>query len=492
MAIVPKASRRTDPGGRVSRATARSRQIQGAAPLAFTIPNVRQQSAPRPIFGSARGATPDAFGASIGRGLQDLGAGVQSFANSLQQIELEEQETELKTLDVEFNNRVRSLMYGDPDTDTEGYLSTQGDFAVDGYVPLRDAITQAREELIASGGSKKVRDRATVAFARRTNQAFTQAAQHATTARQKQAVAISEARVANAKNNVANDPDTLADGLATVAMETETLLAKQGQPEEVIDNEIQEQQSDLLQIAITSALGRDDPQQAASILRSNAELMTATDRAKASLNILGSLTVHEAQTIFDELIAEGLTGKDLIEAGRERASGDTRTMLISLIDKEGARDRTEVTFGQGQEDRARAEIVDEELRNIVDEVEDPKEQAALLEQMHSLDPEKFTPTVVRMLEEKLASHNTRQRAIETQDLLEAEAAASTFISEGSGTFDEFRAQNPGYAAQLNKNPGMVQKFRAMSKAQTSGEVYATGSNGKTLLTPNEVIWPGAC
>ena len=120
-------------------------------------PRVRQQAAPRPVFQSSAAATPDAFGASIGRGLQVAAQGASSFGDAMQRIKVQEQETELKTLDVEFSNRVRTLMYGDPIEETTGYLSTQNRDAIGGHVPLRDAIMKAREELISSAESDNVK-----------------------------------------------------------------------------------------------------------------------------------------------------------------------------------------------------------------------------------------------------------------------------------------------------------------------------------------------
>ena len=514
-------------------------------------PRERQQSAPNPVYQSSAAATPDAFGASIGRGLGALGQGLSVVSDVMQSIQVQEQETELKTLDVKFSNQVRTLMYGDPENEVPGYLSTQNDDAVDGHVPLRDAIMKAREELVSSAGSDKVRNRFTIAADRRVNQAFTQAAQHATSARQSQALIISQARLANTVNDAANNPGTTKEGLAITESEVKSYLLKTGQSDEdVILNEVLKQQSILMMAGIAGALGRNDPEQAAMLLRQNTDFMTATDRAKASLSVLQSLTLNEAQTIFDEILGLGLKGEEAIEFARSNATGVIRSKLISLIDAEEGRSMARTRFAQGQDTRARAgkerdnieagidlgqeaqdkgligqdaedyvtersdgvmqekalqivrtgesagnardraayedfvkartEFVDKELQDILNEVEDPEERAALLEQKRLLNPGQFTPTVVRMVKEKLSSQNTRDEALSRDRLREASEAASTAIAQEQ-TFDEFLSENPGYAAELMKSPQSMATFRAMTAAISSGKMYAGSSDGKTLL-----------
>ena len=541
MAIVPEASRQVDAGGRVSRATVQVGAGRGPSPLPLAFSRARQQSAPSPIYQSGALATPEAFGANVGAGLKQ---GAQALADSLARIELQKQETELKTLDVDFSNQVRDLMYGNPDSDVPGYLSTQGDDALNSYVPLRDGIAKIREDLIASATTKKVRDRFTVAASHRVNQAYTQAAQHVTGARQQQATVIAMARVDNAINDAANDPVTISAGLATIGAEVEGLLLKQGQTDpEVIEAEVREQQSSLLEVTVASALGRGDPGQAAEILRANAGLMTPQGRAKASISVMQSLTLGEAQTLFDEILSEGLKGQEAIEAARERASNpEVRARTLALIFTDEDRDRASVRFEQGQEDRAegetgialaqevqdaglegeaaeeyikansdgaeqeialrtfrigegadaaregqeyqaelmaRAEFVDQQVEALIDAVDDPEVRRELLDLRSSLAPDKFTATVIRQVREKLSSHETRDIALKRQNLLEATSSASLAVSEGQA-LDDFLTTNPGYATQLMKSPATMATLRAADAARSSGNLFSENTNGETL------------
>ena len=583
-------------------------------------PRVRQQAAPNPVYQSSAGATPDAFGASIGRGLEVLGQGISAVSDVMQDIQVQQQETELKSLDVEFSNRVRTLMYGDPENETPGYLSTQNDDAVDGHVPLRDAIMKAREELVSSAGSDTVRSRFTVAADRRVNQALTQAAQHSTRARQSQALVISQARISNAQNDAANNPDTVKEGLAVVQSEVETYLLKTGQSDEdVILNKVLEQQSALVEVSIAGALGRKDPEQAAMILRQNADFMTGEDRAKASLSVLQALTLNEAQTIFDEILGLDLEGEEAIEFARANATGQVRSKLIALIDAEEGRSTARTRFAQGQDDRARTgeeranikagidlaqeaqdrgltgkdaedyvkeradgiaqekalqvvrsgssadraraqearvlerderteqeqvaddegialaqivqdsgmtgeeaeayivensfgkareralsilrtgesvgnardraayerfvknrtEFVDDQLQDIIDQVEDPVARDVLLEQKRNLDPEQFTPTVIRLIKGKLSTQATLDRNLEAERLATATQSASAAVAEGQ-TLDDFISENPGFAAEIAKSAQTLSLLRAADKARSSGELFSRNSDGATL------------
>ena len=481
MAVVPVASRSTDPGGRVSRATLRSPSGGDPSHQPLIFPNARQQSAPNPVFRSSARATPDAFGAGLGRGLEQVGQGVSLLSQSLRSIEVQEQETELKTLDVEFSNRVRDLMYGNPDTGIEGYLSTQGDNAVGGHTIVRDAITTVREELGDTASSQKVRDRFAVAIAPRVRQAFTNAGQHATRARQQQAIVMSQAQLAAAENDAANDPAMLKRGLAVARAVTENLMMNQGHTEEeVIEFEVLNNQSSMVKVTIASALGRKDTEGAAAIYRENAEFMTADDRAQASVSLLQSLTLGEAQNIYDEGVALGLEGKDLIEFARQQAdSPEIRAKVVSLVYTDIDRERAGVRFDQGQDDRERAEFVNNISLEIIDAVEDPVLRKALLDQKRETDPDRFTATVVREVREKLSTQATRDKTLAGEQLQEALSSASLAVNEGQ-SLDEFLSENPAFATELMKHPQSMATMRAVDRARATGNLFAANSDGATL------------
>ena len=502
-------------------------------------PRVRQQAAPRPVFQSSRAATPDAFGASIGRGLQVAAQGASSFGDAMQRIKVQEQETELKTLDVEFSNRVRTLMYGDPIEETSGYLSTQNRDAIGGHVPLRDAIMKAREELISSAESDNVKNRFTIAADRRVNQALTQAAQHANSARRAQAAIISQARAANALNDAANNPDMLKEGLAV--MDTEIRASLAGQNEDVIEYQIREKQSDMIVAVIAGARGRGETEQAAMIFRQNSEFMTTEDRVKASVGVFDDLVQGKAQEIYDELVGLGLEGEEAIDFIRENTTGDLRVELISLIDDEEARARARLNHAQGQEDRAgqdagvalaqeaqnkgltgqsgedfieeqsdgdtrekalqvfrtgesadearsraeyvqftkdRADLVDATTLSIIDAVEDPAVRKVLLEAFIRNDPQNFTPRVIALINGKLETQATHDRAAKAEQLKEASGEASAAVVGGQ-PLDDFLSQNPGYAASIAQDPQTMARLRGADKARSSGQIFARNSDGET-------------
>ena len=503
---------------------------------------VRQKSR-APVFRSSAGATPDAFGAATGRGLQAVGQGLSSLSFSLQEIQREEQETALKTFDVDATNRLRTLMHGDFENDLPGYLSTQNGEAVDGHSILRNTAMQLREELLSGIEDKKVQDRATIIMDRKLGQIFSQAAQHATSARRSQAINIAEARKDNAKSSAANNPDpnVINEGLAVIQSEVETLMAKQGHTDElVIANEIKKEQSELLVLSVASMQGQGDSEGAAAIFREYAEFMTPEDKVKVSVSLVKSLTLKRGQEIHDEVIGAGHRGqaaRDRIKLLadtpqiREEAMSQVRVTESTLRTEENYQQQKEnlqdrelgIELGQRARDmgaggeegrkyitdnssgvveetalrvynageanaradaaalreennRTQSELADQIVQDLVSQEPDLEKRRKLLDE---LSQDKYSATLLRQVNEKLARTETQERAEEAAQLKEARESASTYINDG-GSFDDFNSENPGYADVLGKSPSHVATLRAMSKAQASGEIFAATSDGETL------------
>ena len=455
------------------------------------------------------GATPEAFGAGAARGLASLGAGLSSFANSLHQIAVQEQEIELKGLDVEFSNRVRDLMYGNPEEKTPGYLSTQNQDAVDGHVPLRQKIAEVREELLGSASSGRVRDRFTVAASQRVSAAYTQAARHSNTARDNVYDIVTKARIDNADNDASNDPAMLPRSLATIHQEVTALhLAKGVTDEEAIGSAVRMAQSETISNSIGTALSREDPYQAANILQEYGPMMAGKDKGAAYTAILESSTVSMAQEASDHIrdVAreEGWALAQQVEYARQTYSGRVRDQVVArLTGDDTARksvaaegralasaDRADLLFGQGQEDRDRIIDVDKAVPLLLEDFDTPEERQAALSRWERLNPEKYDATFMRIVKDKLRAAGIRELQEKELAVSNALTGAATAINQDRVPLDEYLAANPTDATLLFGNPAAYSKARELDNLRQHGDRFQPVSDGLTLhrirqMTPKE-------
>lgn len=91
-------------------------------------------------------ASPDAFGASIGRGMQGLAAGVGNLGDAVAQVKALEDEAVVRGARNEFIQKSDALRY-DPET---GYLQKDGKAALDAFPDYQRKVEGLRKELTSS------------------------------------------------------------------------------------------------------------------------------------------------------------------------------------------------------------------------------------------------------------------------------------------------------------------------------------------------------
>lgn len=107
------------------------------------VPLYEQQVSQRPIFQQTLtpNATPEAFGADIGRGMQQIGQGMGQAATALAQVQALEDTTRAKDADNQFAGWVRERMYGEG-----GFMTLSGRAAVDGRSAFESELEAKRRE----------------------------------------------------------------------------------------------------------------------------------------------------------------------------------------------------------------------------------------------------------------------------------------------------------------------------------------------------------
>lgn len=86
-------------------------------------------------------ATPEAFGADIGRGMQAMGRGMAQAADAMAQVQALDDANRAKDADNGLSNWLRERMYGDG-----GYMTLEGRNAVDGRASFEKEVEEKRKE----------------------------------------------------------------------------------------------------------------------------------------------------------------------------------------------------------------------------------------------------------------------------------------------------------------------------------------------------------
>ena len=516
----------------------------GIAVGAYISPQFKTQyAAPAPAapIRTARFATPNAFGLGQAKGLAAFSQGLANMGQALERIQLQDEENELKSLDVELSNRIRAELYGDPESGQEGYFTTQNNDALDGYVPVRQRIAKIRDEMLQDIGSNRVKDRFTVAAGRRLNVAFTEMAQHNNSARNNVSQQVSEARKNNAKNDAADNPAMLPQSLAILGQETVAAMNRKGITDDtVIANEVEKEQTDAVLQSINLQLSQGNANGAAALLRDYAEIITPAALAKASAAVMRNLTIEEGQRIADEAEAQGLRGAEAREFVKAQASNPAiRDDAMSRVDYNARNRRLERQdtmaaisdalpgksqaqfdeirglvgddFAQGielareiedpglreevvrllsveeQRDRARnspanvANEVDLMVRSAIEEAgsDDPDDIAGVLEEWNKTRPDEFSATLTNKAMGVVLERERQREALQAANIREARVALSQAVAGGQ-PLDAAKSANPGYAAELAKSPEASATLDAMEHARATGELFAKVTDGETL------------
>ena len=502
-----------------------------------------QYAAPAPAapIRTARFATPNAFGLGQAKGLEAFSQGLANMGQALQRIQLQDEENELKSLDVELSNRIRAELYGDPESGQEGYFTTQNNDALDGYVPVRQRIAKIRDEMLQDVGSSRVKDRFTVAAGRRLNVAFTEMAQHNNRARNAVSQQVSEARINNAKNDAADNPAVLPQSLAAIGQEVVAKMNRSGVTDDtVIANEVEKEQTDAVMQSINLQLSQGNANGAAALLRDYADILTPAAAAKASAAVMRNLVVEEAQTLADQVQAQGLRGEEAREFVKEQAGNpeirDNAMARLDALDRRRRLERQDTMqaisealpgkaqdqfdeirglvgddFAQGIEmareiedprlrdevvrrlsveegrDRARnspaniANEVDLMVRSAIEEAgsDDPDAIAGVLEEWNKTRPDEFSATLLNKTMGVVLERERQREALQAANIREARVALSQAVANGQ-PLDAAKSANPGYADELAKSPEASATLEAMEHARATGELFAKVTDGETL------------
>ena len=219
-------------------------------------------------------ATPEHFGADIGRGMQRLAAGLDNMGDAFARVAELENATRAKEADNGFAGWLRERMYGD-----NGFMTTEGRNAVDGRKAFEDEVEQKRREFgaeLPAGAARHYQSASQV----RVQSALQSAIVHTAGQRKKWVADASDARLQTFANDAAvnaSNPEAVNKNIAAGILElrgraelhgwdAETLRVKEAGYVSAVHKQI------------AMGLAQSDPLAASKYMEANGDKLTATDK----------------------------------------------------------------------------------------------------------------------------------------------------------------------------------------------------------------------
>ena len=398
-------------------------------------------------YQTAKGATPEAFGAGPAREVTNLGKTLsQQVSNDVGKIALdiqqEDNESEAEKLDAEAMRRVRIESYGgqlDPNSEMKkGYYNLRNDEAVAQTGAFQAAIKKHYDDVLATASNDAVKRMLSKSFTKGYQSEFDSAAKFHIGQRNNAQKIHSAARIQEAQQQgVLGDDSKYQGAYAIVAAMTEKSLRQQGITDRAtIASTIQDQTSKM-------AIGR--------IQR----LMSEED--------------YEAARVFaDREIAAGRLD--------ELSAGKTLTALRNGVTQQKAfKEADAITGANG------ANLVD------ADGMVNPRKIAAAYEKAKTLPADVRKAAVAQIDRVK-----KRLEDLENMAVGDAQAEALKAITGGQD-FATWMLQNPKEARLLFSRRGAVSTLQNFERKTVKGQLYAdtpTDRGNEVMALPSGSLKDG--
>lgn len=390
-----------------------------------TVPRVTRPSvAPQPIdpgYQRVDGAAlAGASGAGSGAALERAGVRVQQASDDVGrlaiQMQLEDNEREVKKADIAYSERLRVIGFGDGTPQNQGYYATKGEASIGAYGTTRKSIQDARKEIADGISNARARQLFLESTAGKENTALEGVDRFHLQQRRVADNTVSEARLKEAGDAAAvgwNDPKVMAGALAVVNGEITTMASREGWAPEVTASKLQEYRTAVLKQAIANAMVV-DPSAAKKLYDQYKALIDGTSQAAIEKDLNVVVLRKAAQDEVDRIMATPkLSDARRIEEAKK--------------------------------------LKDPQLR---DEVQKRVE--------HEID----------------RRHALWQRG-ETEANKAASGAAFKHVWSG-GTIQEFADKNPAAFARLSANGTTLTALMATENRVALGQQFAPRTDGKTL------------
>lgn len=268
-----------------------------------TVPTYQRNVSLRPDYqqGIDVRATPEAFGASVGRGMQQAASGLDQFAEAMRQVQELEDVTRAKEADNAYAGWLRERQYGE-----NGFMTLQGRNAVDQRKSFEEEAEAKRLEFgkgLTPGAAKAYQN----ASQSRLQSTFQQSIVHAAQERKRWFNEASASRVETFANDALvnfTNPDAVTKNIAAgqaeirqqaqmLGWDADTLKQREGAFISGVHKNI------ALRIA------QDDPLKANDYVKANAKQMTGADQYDMNRTLESAVAEEQSKREADAILSQG-------------------------------------------------------------------------------------------------------------------------------------------------------------------------------------------
>lgn len=298
------------------------------------VPTYQQTESLRPAFrqGIDVQASPDDFGAAVGRGMQSLGQGVSNVGGALAAVKAKEDETKAKDADNAFAKATRDALY-DPDT---GFAYQEGKNAVDGFSGFSQRVEELRKEYGKglTGEAAQMYERASQA---RANSAIQTGMIHTGQARKQWFRSTSDARLDTFQSDAIagyGSPTTVNKNILGGLEELKSRASDEGWDGSVLHDKSMDFVSTVRRGVVTRMI-EDDPIAAEKYYQDHKKQFTGQDQYALEKAMKEGLIVEKSKREAARIIGGDNKSPDGIYGPRVIGGGDLTMNLIQ--GKEGFR-----------------------------------------------------------------------------------------------------------------------------------------------------------
>lgn len=245
----------------------------------------------------------------------------QKISGALEEIAIEEADREFKRLDTEFAKEIQKITYGDGKT--PGYYAQKGENALQARADAEKRIAAARKRLAgsASGLARRKFDQASNIRVMRETESINR---HTTTQREVANDLVSESAIAQARDDAAaswNDMTKVGQSLRLVADEVQDIGQRKGWAPEVVQQQIEAEQTKIHLAVINNAL-EVDPMAAEAYYQTNKANIDGTARAAIEKSLEAGVIGAKALKIADAIYAPGKSRTQMYDDAVKASGGD--------------------------------------------------------------------------------------------------------------------------------------------------------------------------
>ena len=263
-----------------------------------------------PTFQSAVGATPDAFGAGIGRATRGVGEALsQSGAvvdRIVQEEQLKDRTRKAKELEIQFRQQKRELLFGE-----NGFYNKNGQNAIDAAPATKAAITQLTKTLVDSTTDNEVKTLFGLSATSLAESEFEAMDRTVIKARRDATVTVNNARIEEATQDAVasggRDPKIVAQSLAIIRNSVLDVADVTGDGPEITQSNLEAAQTRLYREVTVGLIKQGATAEASAFFEKHQGQMDGPIAAEVS-GLLRTANVNsEAIAVVDAIDVPGAT-----------------------------------------------------------------------------------------------------------------------------------------------------------------------------------------